>query len=138
MATGELSQGQLQNKAHIKARGYGERIETSRSLPPLLADERLILNRYSMEVAGSSLAGCLAGVWITKRNFNQVKNFFQNRIRMGDYWWIGQFNVVLLTGFIAGQVCNQNRKEYWFSSLPEGYYRYGIIFRNTRKYLRWY
>ena len=76
MATGELSQGQLQNKAHIKARCYGERIETSRSLPPLLAEERLILNRYSMEVAGSSLAGCLAGVWITKRNFSQVNYFY--------------------------------------------------------------
>ena len=71
MAAGELSQGQLQNKAHIKARGYGERIETSRSLPPLLPEERVILNRYSMEVAGSSLAGCAAGVWFTKLNFSQ-------------------------------------------------------------------
>lgn len=68
MAAGELSQGQLQNKAHIKARGYGERIETSRSLPPLLPDEKLILNRYSMEVAGAGLVGLLAGAWITKGN----------------------------------------------------------------------
>ena len=75
MAAGELSQGQLENKAHIKARGYGERIETSRSLPPLLPEERLILNRYSMEVAGAGLAGCLAGAWITKRNFNQDWSF---------------------------------------------------------------
>ena len=46
---------------------------------------------------------------------------------MGDYWWIGQFNVILLTGFIAGRVCNQNRKDYWFNSLPEGYYRYDFL-----------
>ena len=43
---------------------------------------------------------------------------------MGDYWWIGQFNLILLTGFFTGRVCNETRKEHWFNSLPEGYYRY--------------